>query len=151
MKDKKQVKVYAFISGDLFHYNHLRFLQNCRKLGDYLVVGVVPTSVVEQYKRRPIIAEKERVAIVKGLKCVDEVVMHDVLNPLPIIKQVKPDIIVHGNDWKKMPFQKEIKAMGIKVVFPQYLKGVTTTKIIQKILRERKPADKKDEAHFVEK
>lgn len=135
--------VYTFMIGDLLHVNHLYFLMKCRKMGDKLVVGIVPDEIAMKYKRKPIIPTEERAQLIYGLKCVDRVTLHDTFNPLETIKKIKPDVVVHADDWKPMPFEKEIKALGIKVVYTPYIKGTSTSKIIKKILKNKKSVLKK--------
>jgi cytidyltransferase-like protein len=62
---------------DLLHANHVAFLEEARSFGDRLVVGIVSDANARTYKRTPIVSERERLAVVEGLACVDEAFIID--------------------------------------------------------------------------
>lgn len=132
-KNDKPVIVYTFVVGDLFHANHVRFLELARSFGDKLIVGVLSDSAVESYKRIPIYPLKDRLLIVSSLKFVDMVIVQYSKSPLEVIKMLLPNIVVHADDWKNnFPDKEEIESLGVKIEFTPYFDGTTTTKAIKK-------------------
>jgi len=136
---ERRVRV-VFTNGcfDLLHVGHVRYLEVARDLGDLLVVAVNSDSSVKQIKGppRPIVGEAERCELVAALHCVDYVCLFDTPDPLPLIQLLQPNILVKGEDW---PFDKtvgaeEVMRAGGKVVHVPIISGVSTTKIIEKIL-----------------
>lgn len=131
----KGIIVYAYAVCDLFHYGHLRFLEQAKSLGDWLIVGVLTDEATNAYKRKPIIPFEERIEIVKRNEYVDRVVPQYALDPTENLKQLKDvDIVVHGDDWdENFPGSAYIKSIGKKAVRVPYYPYQTTTKIITKI------------------
>lgn len=117
---------------DLFHIGHLEAIQNCAKLGDRVIIGVTGDDDATEYKRRPIVPEEERCAIVKSLKQVDDIVC-----PCPLIvtedfmETHAIDLVVHGfaNDAdaerQREFFEIPIRTGRFKKI--PYFHGVSTT------------------------
>ncbi len=132
-KNNKPVVVYTFVVGDLFHANHVRFLELARTFGDKLIVGVLSDLAVSSYKRKPIYSLTDRLLIVSSLKFVDMTVVQYSRSPLEVAKILLPNIIVHADDWKSnLPDKEEIESLGIEIKFTQYFEGTSTTKAIEK-------------------
>ncbi|KAG7371811.1 glycerol-3-phosphate cytidylyltransferase [Nitzschia inconspicua] len=123
---------------DLFHIGHLEAIQQCAILGDRVIIGVTGDEDATGYKRRPIAPEDERVAIVKALSIVDEVVC-----PCPLIvteafmKEFGIDLVVHGfaND-ADAERQREFFEIPVKLGKFQrisYFNGLSTTDRIRNI------------------
>ncbi len=123
---------------DLFHIGHLRAIQECIKLGDKVIIGVTGHEDATGYKREPIIAEAERVAIISALKGVDYIVC-----PCPLIvteefmEKHDIDLVVHGfaNDAdaerQKVFFDHPMRCGKFKRI--PYYKDLSTTDILCKI------------------
>ena len=100
------------------------------------------------YKKFPYLNYKQRHAIVKNLRYVNDVIPQKTLDYVPNLKKIRPDFVVHGDDWKN-GVQKTIRANVIKVlkkwngslIEPKYTSGVSTTNLIEAI-RLRKIEDK---------
>lgn len=138
---------YAFVVGDLLHIGHLKFFQNCKKHCDYLIVGVYNDELVATYKREPIIPFKERVKLVKALRCVDKVIKitsEDTPNGkdcTPILKRLTREgwnisVLFHGDDWIDVEGREYIESIGGKLILTPYYHLQSTTKIIEKIKGE---------------
>jgi len=128
------MRVYAYVVADLLHLGHLKALQQAKALGDYLIVGVLTDEAVVAYKRWPVIPFKERLELVANLKCVDEAVKQDILDPTENLKKLDVDIVVHGDDWdENFPGAAYMRSIGKKAIRTAYYKGQSTTKIIEKI------------------
>ena len=134
--EKKPVRVYADITGDLLHTGHIEFFKKARALGDYLVIGVLSDETVASYKRVPIMSLKERVALVEACKYVDEVIPGVPLRTTKEwIKEHKIDLVVHGDDFDEKTLKDQYSVpleLGIMRIVP-YTKGVSTTEIIQRV------------------
>ena len=128
---------YTFHGGDLFHIGHLKQLIECRKHCDHLIVGVLTDRALESYKRRPIIPYPWREAIYKMIRCVDEVVAQNSRDPTDNLRNLKPDILFHGDDWSDFPGEEWMLANDKQVVKTPYFHGLSTSAIIEQI-REQK-------------
>jgi len=131
-------KKIVFTNGcfDILHAGHVRYLKQARKLGDVLIVGLNSDRSVSAIKPgRPINSEKNRAEVLAGLAAVDYVVVFSEKTPYSLIKALKPDILVKGGDWKK----EDIVGSDIakETYSLPFVKGISTTKIIEKIIRTR--------------
>ena len=124
---------YTFHGGDLFHYGHLRHLQTCKKYCDHLIVGVLTDRALESYKRKPIISYPWRVAIYEAIACVDEVVAQNSRDPTDNLKNLKPDVLFHGDDWSDFPGEEWMLANDKQVIRTPYFHGLSTSTIIEQI------------------
>ncbi len=99
---KKRRIVFTNGVFDLIHVGHIEYLSKARALGDILVVGVNRDKSVRRLKGpgRPLQPERDRAKIVAALKAVDYVVLFSEDTPEKLIKQVKPDILIKGADYK---------------------------------------------------
>ena len=119
---------------DLFHVGHLNLLENAKSKCDMLVVGICSDALVFKLKRRhPVIPLEDRIRIVRALKCVDSVVVKSVDNEVLMAQSVKANIVFKGDDWKNtlkwLNLEKKFKAIGVKVVYFPYTKGISSTKL----------------------
>lgn len=128
-----EIVVYTYMIADLFHANHLRFLELAKTYGDKLIVGIIPDDVVKVYKRMPIYSLNDRITIIAGLRCVDSVIVQNSRSSLENIIKLDPDIVIHADDIKNdFPDEDEIRNLGVDIIFTPYFEGVTTTSIIRK-------------------
>lgn len=128
---------------DMFHIGHLNILQRAKMQCEHLIVGVTTDALCyERKKKYPIIPEKERMAIVAELRCVDEVVPQKTMNKLDAVLKHKVNAVFVGSDWKGTPawdkYEKEFAQYGCEVVYLDHTDGISST-----ILRERLNNDKK--------
>ncbi len=137
-RERRQRVVFTNGCFDLLHIGHVRYLEAARALGNLLVVAVNSDRSVHQIKGplRPIVGERERCELVAALHCVDYVCLFDTPDPLPVIKALLPDILVKGADWAlgQTVGAEEVKQAGGEVVHIPLVSGVSTTKIIERIL-----------------
>lgn len=133
MADKRTL-VYTYVCADLLHVGHLRAMQQAKALGDYLIVGVITDEGMAAYKQRPVIPFEERIELVANLKCVDEVVRQEGVDPTENLKKLDVDIVVHGDDWNEdFPGTAYMRSIGRKAIRTRYYPGQSTTMIIKKI------------------
>ena len=101
--------VYAYVVGDILHEGHLLALENAKALGDKLIVGVLTDKAVMEKKPRPIIPFKERIGLVKSLKCVDCAVPQNDYSPINNLKAIQPDIHMESNSHIGNPNLKQLR------------------------------------------
>ncbi len=122
---------------DLLHAGHVSYLEEARRCGDCLVIGLNSDRSVQALKgpSRPVNSELERARVLAALGCVDFVVLFDDDTPLGLITQLLPDILVKGADWPEdqIAGAAEVKAAGGKIVRIAFTCQASTTGIINKI------------------
>lgn len=136
--DEKKI---VFTNGcfDLIHAGHVTYLEEAKELGDILVLGLNSDYSVKKIKgeKRPILLEKDRIKVLSALESINYIIIFDSSTPYNLIKEIKPDILVKGGDWKIediVGYDLVIKNNGI-VRSLSLVKGVSTTDIIEKIRR----------------
>ena len=90
--------VYLCFSTDLLHSGHIALLRRARRLGR-LIVGVLSDEAVASYKRFPLVPVTERMALMRSLALVDQVVEQRTLSYRENLEKYRPDFVVHGDDW----------------------------------------------------
>ena len=143
-KDKVKTIVYTYVTGDLFHYGHLRLLQNANSLGDFHICGVLTNEAIQSYKDKPIADFKEREAIISSLQCVDMVVKQESKDPTKNLKSIHNQfkrakvVLVHGSNWKNVPGSDYIKKINGEIIKPPFYEKLSTENVIKKILKANK-------------
>ncbi len=138
-KWKKEGKKIVFTNGcfDIIHAGHVDYLEKAKKLGDILIVGLNSDSSVKRIKgeSRPINNQEHRMKVLNALKPVDLVIIFDEDTPEKLIKEIKPDVLVKGGDWKieNIVGSDFVKSYGGKVQTIDFIYDISTTKIIQKV------------------
>jgi D-beta-D-heptose 7-phosphate kinase/D-beta-D-heptose 1-phosphate adenosyltransferase len=141
-KHRKSNEKIAFTNGcfDILHVGHVEYLKFSRRAGDILVVGLNTDASVRAQKgqSRPFVAEDERARLVSALEDVDYVVLFDEQTPESLIRRVKPDILIKGEDWKEKGVvgREFVESYGGKVLLAPLVKGVSTTDIVSKVLEK---------------
>ena len=138
---KKVGKRIVFTNGcfDILHYGHIKYLQDAKSKGDYLVVAVNSDSSIKKIKakNRPVIGQCDRLKTVAALASVDFVVLFNEDNPLKVIKALAPDILIKGADWSKKSIigADFVAGYGGKVLTVNLVKGRSTSALIEKIVK----------------
>jgi D-beta-D-heptose 7-phosphate kinase/D-beta-D-heptose 1-phosphate adenosyltransferase len=126
---------------DLLHPGHVRYLQNARREGDALIVGVNSDRSVREIKGRdrPITPDAERAEVVAALVCVDAVFIFDEADPARVIERLQPDVLAKGADWAadRIIGREIVEARGGRVVRIPLAEGYSSSAIIKKILAAR--------------
>lgn len=123
---------------DLIHAGHVDFLMQARQLGSLLVVGLNSDRSIRALAKgsgRPICHQAERARVVGALECVDYVVFFDEPDPEQIVRLVKPDVLVKGEDWavKGVIGREFVESRGGKVVLLPLTEGLSTTTLIERM------------------
>ena len=138
MKIKK--KVYVGLAVDIIHEGHINILKKASSLGD-VTVGLLTDEAIASYKNIPHLDFKRRKIIIQNIKYVKKVIPQNTLDYVPNLNLLKPDFVVHGNDWKQ-GVQKKTRERVIKtlkkwsgqLIEPKYTKNISSTIIKRKIL-----------------
>lgn len=123
---------------DLMHAGHATYLQFARAQGDALVVGLNSDASVRRYKgeKRPIVDERNRARMMAALECVDYVAVFDEDEPKALIAELLPDVLVKAEDWAHYVSGREtVESRGGRVVLAPMVAGLSTTAIVERVLR----------------
>ena len=120
----------------MLHHGHMNILEEARKYGD-IIVGLLTDSAIAEYKRLPYLNYKQREKIIINLRGVTEVVPQNEWDYSHNIKKIRPDFVVHGDDWKigadktlRKNVIKTLKEYGGKLIEIPYTKGVSSEALI---------------------
>ena len=138
MKTRK--KVYVGLSADIIHEGHISILKKANNYGD-VTVGLLTDDAIASYKNIPYLDYKRRKIIIQNIQYVKKVIPQNTLDYVPNLKLLKPDFVVHGDDWK-IGIQKKTRDRVVKclkkwsgrLIEPKYTKNISSTIIKNKIL-----------------
>jgi cytidyltransferase-like protein len=140
MKGKKIV--YVGMVGDFIHHGHINIIEEARKLGE-VTIGLLTDEAAESYKRKPIFTFEQRKKIIENIKGVTSVIPQNSLDYIPNLKKIKPNYVVHGDDWKSgvqknerkkiINYLKEINGTLIEI---PYTTGISSTSIIKHLHKD---------------
>ena len=127
------------MGADIIHAGHLNILKHAQKYGE-VIIGLFTDSAIAEYKRLPLISYQQRFDIINNIKGIKKVVAQETWDYTENLNNIKPDFVVHGNDWKK-GIQKETRGNVIKLlkqwsgqlIEPEYTENIPTTSIKSKI------------------
>ena len=132
--------VFANGCFDLLHPGHVRLLEQARRHGDLLVVGLNTDRSVRRLKGsgRPIVPQRDRARVIAALGCVDYVTFFDEATPYELIRAIQPDVLVKGADWATNHIigRDVVRARGGRVVRIALERGHSTTSLIERIARQ---------------
>jgi D-beta-D-heptose 7-phosphate kinase/D-beta-D-heptose 1-phosphate adenosyltransferase len=133
---KKTGKKVVFTNGcfDLLHLGHVSLFKKAKDIGDVLIVAINSDKSLSFLKgsKRPLINEKDRVGLLLSLKFIDYVVIFDEQTPKEILSELRPDILIKGNDYKLSEIIGR-EYVGKIYRFP-ILEGKSTTNLIKLIV-----------------
>ncbi len=131
--------VYVGMSADLIHPGHLNIINEARKLGE-VVVGLLTDEAIASYKRLPTLTFEQRKVVVENIKGVSRVVPQHTLDYVPNLRELRPDYVVHGDDWRtgvqKATRERVIEVLkewGGQLVEVPYTPGISSTVLNQSL------------------
>ncbi len=131
--------VYVPMSADIIHPGHINILKTAASLGR-VMVGLFSDEAIRTYKPEPYMSYGQRKIVVENLKYVDVVVRQETKDYSDNLRRFRPDIMVHGTDWRTGPLaevrQKAIDLLaewGGEVVEPEYTQGVSSSQFKEKV------------------
>ena len=138
--NKNNKKVYVGLSADILHEGHINILKKASKLGE-VTVGLLTDAAIASYKKLPHLDYKQREIILKNIKFVKKVIPQDTLDYTKNLLRLKPNYVVHGDDWRagiqknvRKQVIKTLKKWSGKIIEPRYTKKISSTKIRNKII-----------------
>jgi phosphoenolpyruvate phosphomutase len=137
----KKKTAYVGLAGDILHQGHINILKIASKYG-VVTVGLLTDKAIASYKRIPLLNYKNRELILKNLKFVNKVIPQNTLDYSENLIKIKPDFVIHGNDWRtgvqKKTRDKVISVLrrwGGKLIEPVYTKNISSTILRNNILK----------------
>lgn len=131
----ERARVYVGMSADLVHPGHINVLQQAAELGD-VTVGLLTDQAIASYKRLPHMTFEQRKTVIENLKAVSSVVAQDTLDYVPNLERIRPDIVVHGDDWRTGVQQQTrqrvidtLSGWGGRLVEVPYTEGISSTQL----------------------
>ena len=114
LKKVENRTVYMCFSTDMLHSGHIAIIKKAEKLGK-LVVGILSDEAVASFKRFPLIPYEDRKTLFENIAGVSKVIKQETLSYREVLNELKPDIVVHGDDWKE-GFQKPIREEVVEIL-----------------------------------
>ncbi|KFL35890.1 phosphoenolpyruvate mutase [Arenimonas donghaensis] len=125
--------VYVGMSADLVHPGHLNILNEASKHGE-VIVGLLTDEAIASYKRVPLMEFDQRRQVIENLKPVSRVVPQSTLDYVPNLEMLRPDFVVHGDDWRTGVQQQtrqrvidKLAEWGGKLIEVPYTKDISST------------------------
>jgi D-beta-D-heptose 7-phosphate kinase/D-beta-D-heptose 1-phosphate adenosyltransferase len=119
---------------DLLHIGHVILLDEARREGERLIIGINSDVSVSRLKgpSRPIVPEDARARVLAGLEAVDAVIVFNEPTPLELMIALRPDVIVKGGDYvaDEIVGAREVRSWGGRVKIIPFVEGFSTTQII---------------------
>ena len=127
--------VYVGMTADILHHGHINILEEAAKHGE-VVVGLLTDNAVAEHKRQPYLDFEKRKKVIEQLKSVHRVIAQEQWDYAPTLRQIKPDIMVHGDDWQhgnyRLIRERAFAAMaewGGKIIEMTYTEGVSSKRL----------------------
>ena len=141
-KKKKISLVYVCMAGDILHEGHINILKIASTYGK-VTVGLLTNRAIASYKKSPTLNYKQRCLVMKNMKQVHNVISQNTLDYTENLNLLKPEYVVHGDDWKKGP-QKKTRLKVIRtlqkwsgnLIEPPYTKNISSSLIKIKIKKK---------------
>ena len=128
-------KVYVGMAGDLIHHGHLNVINEARKLGE-VIIGLLTDNAIVGYKTLPFLTFDERKTIMENIKGVSRVVPQETLDYVANLRNLRPDFVVHGDDWRagiqKHARQRVVDVLsewGGRLLEVPYTRGISSTQL----------------------
>jgi len=122
---------------DLLHVGHITLLEDCKRFGSKLILGLNADASVCRLKgpTRPIVGERERAKVMAALAAVDAVVLFEEDTPLELIRALKPNVLVKGGDYtiETVIGHQDVFAYGGRVEIVPTVEGFSTSNIVKKL------------------
>jgi phosphoenolpyruvate phosphomutase / 2-hydroxyethylphosphonate cytidylyltransferase len=140
-------KVYIGMSADLLHPGHINIIKEGKKYGN-VIVGLLTDKAITSYKRLPFMSYEQRKEVIENLSGVSKVVAQDTLDYRKNLEKIKPDFVVHGDDWKEGVQSKtrqqvidSLNQWGGRLIEVEYTQNISSTKLNQLLMELGTTAD----------
>ena len=145
---KKNSIVYVGLSADILHKGHINILKIASSYGE-VVVGLLTDEAIASYKNIPYLNFKERKVVLENSRYVKKVIAQQTLDYVDNLNIVRPNYVVHGDDWKtgiqkktRDRVLKALKKWSGKLIEPKYTKNISSTIIKNKISEVLSPENR---------
>ena len=135
----KKKLVYVGLSADILHEGHINIIKIAYKFGN-VIVGLLTDQAIASYKNIPQLSYKQREVVLKNIKFIKKVIPQKTLDYTDNLNLVKPDYVVHGDDWKRgiqkpirLKVIKTLRKWGGRLIEPKYTENISSTIIKKKI------------------
>ena len=135
----KKKLVYVGLSADILHEGHINIIKIAHKFGN-VIVGLLTDQAIASYKNIPQLSYKQREIVLKNIKFIKKVIPQKTLDYSDNLNLVKPDYVVHGDDWKRgiqkpirLKVIKTLRKWGGRLIEPKYTENISSTIIKKKI------------------
>ena len=141
MKKIKSKKVYIGLSIDILHHGHINLINEARKYGD-LIVGLYTDKAIVQKKRLPLISYENRKKILKNINGIKKIVPQNDWEYCNNLKKIKPDFMVHGDDWKlneknlRSKTIKTLKKINAKLIEIPFTKNISSSALSERMFSQ---------------
>tara|TARA_X000000368_G_C22520841_1_gene489116 strand:+ start:67 stop:495 length:429 start_codon:yes stop_codon:yes gene_type:complete len=132
-------KIYVGMVADLIHPGHINILKVAANHGE-VIVGLLTDKAAATYKGLPIMNYKQRKIVIENIKGVKDVIPQETLDYRPNLERIKPDVVVHGDDWKEGVQAKTrqevidtLAKWGGTLVEVEYTDGISSSSIKEAI------------------
>ncbi|TYT76523.1 phosphoenolpyruvate mutase [Treponema phagedenis] len=131
--------VYLGLTGDIIHPGIINIISEGAKHGD-LIIGLLTDSAIAFHKRLPYLTYEQRKQVVEHIKGVSKVIPQEDWSYVPNLKKLKPDFIIHGDDWLHGSLSKirdevveALKEWGGKIIEVPYTQGINSSAFVESI------------------
>lgn len=141
MKKTKNKKVYIGLSIDILHHGHINLINEARKYGD-LTVGLYTDRAILQKKRLPLISYKNRKKILKNINGIKKIIPQEEWEYCNNLKKIKPDFMVHGDDWKlneknlRSKTIQTLKKINAKLIEIPFTKNISSSALGERMFSQ---------------
>ena len=144
MNETKEKIVYVGFCADPLHHGHINIIKIAKKLGK-VIVGLMTDEAMASYKRVPVMKYKDRKTVVENIKGVSEVIPSETWDYVPNLRKLKPDYLVHGDEWQgekdiqhrtRQRAIEVLKEWGGELIEPPYTKGISSTSLVNTYWRD---------------
>ena len=132
-------KVYIGMNDDIMHPGLIHIINEATKYGD-VIVGLLTDKAIAEHKRLPYLTYEQRKEVVENIKGVSEVIPQEEWSYVDNLKRIRPDYIIHGDDWKNGPLREireqvfeVMNEQGGKVIEIPYTKGINSSSLDKEI------------------
>ncbi len=150
----KNKKVYVGMSADLIHPGHINILREAAKYGD-VTVGLLTDKAISSYKRLPHMSFEQRKEVIENIRYVSSVIPQETLDYVANLEDLKPDYVVHGDDWKdgvqkntRQAVIDKLSEWGGKLIEVAYTPNISSTEL-NKAIKEIGTTPKIRQERFV--
>jgi phosphoenolpyruvate phosphomutase len=138
---EKNIKVYIGMSADLVHPGHINIIKEASKLGGKIIIGLLTDKAIASYKRLPYMSYDQRKEVIENINGVSQVVPQTTLDYSENLEMIRPDFVVHGDDWKEGVQAKTRKQVidclnkwGGELIEVSYTQDISSTQLNKSLM-----------------